>query len=45
MKPSSGREKPSPFRKSADERGDRLKSGISLRANGSPPKRDSIVKR
>lgn len=45
MKPSSGREKPSPFNKSTAESGDRSKSGMSLRAKGSPPKRDSVVKK
>lgn len=45
MKPSRGREKPSPFRKSVVERGDRSKSGMSPRVKGSPPKRDSVEKR
>lgn len=44
MKPSNGRERPSPFRKSEEERGERSKSGMSPRlANGSPPRSDSVV--
>lgn len=43
MKPS-GREKPSPFRKSEEESGEKSKSGMSPRlANGSPPRSDSVT--
>lgn len=43
MKPSNGRGKPSPFRKSEVERGDRSKSGKSARLEkGSAPSRDSV---
>lgn len=44
MKPSSGRERPSPFRKSEEERGERLKSGMSARLEkGSPPISESVT--
>lgn len=44
MKLSNGRQKPSPFRKSAEERGKRSKSAMSPRlANGSSPRSDSVV--
>lgn len=43
MKPSNGRGRPSPFRKSEEERGEKSKSGMSPRPeNGSPPRRDSV---
>lgn len=43
MKPSNGRRRPSPFRKSEEERGERSKSGKSPRLeNGSPPSSDSV---
>ncbi|TNN52566.1 hypothetical protein EYF80_037210 [Liparis tanakae] len=44
MKPSSWRGRPSAFRKSEEERGDRSKSGMSPRLeNGSPPSSDSVA--
>lgn len=44
MNPSSGRERPSPFRKSEEERGERLKSGMSAKVeNGSSPISESVT--
>lgn len=46
MKPSNGRGRPSPFRKSVEERGEKSKSGMSPRPeNGSAPRRDSVTER
>ena len=46
MKPSNGSARPSPLRKSEDERGERSKSGISPRLEkGSPPRNDSVEDR
>lgn len=44
MKPSNVRGRPSPFRKSEEERGEKSKLGMSPRLeNGSPPRSDSVT--
>lgn len=43
MKLSNARGRPSPFRKSEEDSGERSKSAMSPRLeNGSPPRRDSV---